>query len=187
MSVGHTVNENAIEDDALSDNGSQCSDKDDYEPLCTIQEDPHRNFPTFSFSKKMKKKLYRAWNQAVIVKVLGKTIGYKLLLSILQPLWAKMGFINLINIDNGFFVVKFTNKDDYRNALTGGPWMIFDHYLTIRPWEPLFHPLRAAIDRDVWKVAQKPKRAKKTVKEKPNTELRQADDGSRFGVLAAEG
>ena len=57
----------------------------------------------------------------------------------------------LINIGNGFFMVKFSNREDCSNALTGGPWMIFDHYLTVRPWEPLFHPWRATIDKvAVW-------------------------------------
>ncbi|KAI9079476.1 hypothetical protein K1719_038558 [Acacia pycnantha] len=32
------------------------------------------------------------------------------------------------------------------NALTGGPWMIYDHYLQVRPWEPKFNPARATID-----------------------------------------
>ncbi|KAI9110182.1 hypothetical protein K1719_018624 [Acacia pycnantha] len=123
---------NALSDDSISD-----SENEDSEPLCKIVEDPNRNFPTFTFLEKMKKRLYKAWNKALIVKLLGKEIGYKLLLSILQSLWAKKGVITLINIGNGFFVVKFTNKEDYSKALTGGPWMIFDHYLTVRPWEPL--------------------------------------------------
>ncbi|KAI9101520.1 hypothetical protein K1719_023764 [Acacia pycnantha] len=35
------------------------------------------------------------------------------------------------------------------NALTGDPWMIYDHYLTVRPWEPQFNPARATIDKVV--------------------------------------
>ncbi|KAI9076586.1 hypothetical protein K1719_041572 [Acacia pycnantha] len=105
------IGENDLSDDSLSD-------KDDYAPLCVISEDPARNFPTFSFSGKLKKHLYRAWKQAVIVKLIGRSIGYKLLLAILQKLWAKKGIINLINVGNGFFVVKFSNKDDCSNALT---------------------------------------------------------------------
>ncbi|KAI9097679.1 hypothetical protein K1719_025450 [Acacia pycnantha] len=104
--------------------------EEDGTPLCEIREDPNRNFPTFLFSDRMKRRLYKAWDNVVIVKLLGKSIGYKLLLSILQSLWAKRGVIRLINIGNRFFVVKFSNKEDYNNALTGGPWMIFDHYLT---------------------------------------------------------
>ncbi|KAI9099099.1 hypothetical protein K1719_024866 [Acacia pycnantha] len=139
------IGENDLSDDSLSD-------KDDYAPLCVISEDPARNFPTFSFSGKLKKHLYRAWKQAVIVKLLGRSIGYKLLLAILQKLWAKKGIINLINVGNGFFVVKFSNKDDCSNALTRGPWMIFDHYLTVRPWEPQFQLKTATINKAVWRL-----------------------------------
>ncbi|KAI9084364.1 hypothetical protein K1719_033706 [Acacia pycnantha] len=154
------------------------SEGDDSEPLCTIHEDPHRNFPTFTFSEKMKKRLYKAWHQAVIVKLLGRSIGYKLLLSILQAMWAKKGVISLINVGNGFFVVKFTNREDFSNALTGGPWMVFDHYLIVRPWEPQFQPWRASIE--------KLRRSKKGGKEKVAGFSGHQNQGSRFGVLAVD-
>ncbi|KAI9074143.1 hypothetical protein K1719_043914 [Acacia pycnantha] len=189
------ANENIFSDDPLSESDHIESDQEDNEPLCVISEDPNRNFPTFTFSDRMKKRLYKAWNRAVIVKLLGREIGYKLLLSILQPLWAKRGVINLINIGNGFFVVKFTNNDDYRNALTGGPWMIFDHYLTVRPWEPMFHPLRAKINKvavwlsnfDVWKVVTKPRRQRRGGKDKASTDSQRSNGGSRFEVLRKDG
>ncbi|XP_028758462.1 uncharacterized protein LOC114717489 [Neltuma alba] len=93
----------------------------------------------------MRKRLYRAWNKSVIVKLLETTIGYKALESRLQSLWAK------INIGHGYYVVKLSNKEDHYNALTGGPWMIYDHYLTVRPWEPWFSPARTKIDKvAVW-------------------------------------
>ncbi|KAK4255547.1 hypothetical protein QN277_008534 [Acacia crassicarpa] len=134
-----------------SEDISSDSEMEDSGPLCKITEDASRNFPKFSFSEKMTKRLHKAWKWAVIVKLLGRNIGYKNLLAILQTLWAKRGVINLINVGNGFFVVKLTNKEDYMNALTGGPWMLFDHYLTVRPWEPFFNPWRAKIDKvAVW-------------------------------------
>ena len=59
--------------------------------------------------------------------------------------------INLINIGFGYYVVKFTNTEDYLDSLTGGPWMIYDHYLTVRPWEPNFIPSRDKINKvAVW-------------------------------------
>ncbi|KAK4266118.1 hypothetical protein QN277_027087 [Acacia crassicarpa] len=146
------INKNGVESNTVSDHemsDDPISDDDDSEPLCKIKENPGKNFPTFIFSSRMKKRLYKAWNRSLIIKLLGKTIGYKLMLSILQPLWAKPGVISLINIGNGYFVVKFTNQEDYKNALTGGPWMLFDHYLTVRPWEPQFHPLRDTIKKVV--------------------------------------
>ncbi|KAI9119911.1 hypothetical protein K1719_009300 [Acacia pycnantha] len=97
-------------------------------------------------------------------------------------LWARKGVFSLIHLGNGFFVVKFTNQDDYINALTGGPWLIFDHYLTVRPWEPNFHPMKATTT----KVVQKHRRPKKGGKDKQSGIFRQ-EGGSRFEVLAEEG
>ncbi|KAI9076803.1 hypothetical protein K1719_041219 [Acacia pycnantha] len=42
---------------------------------------------------------------------------------------------------------KLSNKDDYAHALTGGPWMLYDHYLTVQPREPKFRPDKASIDK----------------------------------------
>ncbi|XP_028770079.1 uncharacterized protein LOC114727545 [Neltuma alba] len=137
-----------ISDDSLSDK-EQNQEND--EPLCRMIEDPKRNFPTFVFSGRMKKRLYKAWKRAVILKLLGRSIGFKALKSRLQGMWAKRGVTKLINIGYGYYVVKFSNREDYWNALTGGPWMIFDHYLTVWPWEPKFQSNRASIDKvAVW-------------------------------------
>ncbi|KAI9073901.1 hypothetical protein K1719_044134 [Acacia pycnantha] len=126
------------QDNTLSEGSEHDSDMEDIEPLCVTTEDENRNFPEFYFSEKMTKRLHKAWRWAVIVKLLGRNIGYKNLLSILKTLWAKRGVISVINVGNGFFVVKLSNMEDYLNALTGCPWMLFDHYLTVRPWEPRF-------------------------------------------------
>ncbi|KAI9119666.1 hypothetical protein K1719_009542 [Acacia pycnantha] len=34
-----------------------------------------------------------------------------------------------------------------RNVLIGGPWMIYDHYLVVRPWEPHFNSTRATVNK----------------------------------------
>ncbi|KAI9083126.1 hypothetical protein K1719_034859 [Acacia pycnantha] len=135
------------QDNTLSEGSEHDSDMEDNEPLCVITEDENRNFPEFSFSEKMTKRLHKAWKWAVIVKLLGRNIGYKNLLSILQTLWAKRGVINVINVGNGFFVVKLSNKEDYMNALTGGPWMLFDHYLTVSSLESYYKQSGSAVGR----------------------------------------
>ncbi|KAI9127677.1 hypothetical protein K1719_000670 [Acacia pycnantha] len=82
--------------------------------------------------------------------------------------------------------MKLTNKEDYLHALTGGPWMLFDHYLTVRPWEPAFQPMTASINKvavwDTWRVVQKPNRRKKGNIDKQPVDPVQAT-GSRFNVL----
>jgi hypothetical protein len=37
-----------------------------------------------------------------------------------------------MNVDNGFFMVKFDLADDRAKVINGGPWMLFEHYLTER-------------------------------------------------------
>ncbi|KAI9082168.1 hypothetical protein K1719_035908 [Acacia pycnantha] len=143
------------DDELVKDTGSKSDDQmsedeggdKDSDPLYVVEEDTSRNFPTFTFSDKVKRRLYKAWRKAVIVKLIDKSIGYKALLSRLQTLWAKKGVLSLIDIGYGFYVVKMTNRDDYINALTGVPWMIYDHYLTIRPWELNFVLAKAKIDK----------------------------------------
>ncbi|XP_028804080.1 uncharacterized protein LOC114759153 [Neltuma alba] len=40
-----------------------------------------------------------------------------------------------------------SQTEDYSNALIGGLWMIYDHYLTVQPWQPKFRPETATIDK----------------------------------------
>ncbi|XVF02367.1 hypothetical protein REPUB_Repub04eG0169400 [Reevesia pubescens] len=39
---------------------------------------------------------------------------------------------------HGFYVVKFENMEDRLKVMTGGPWKIMDHYLTVQRWQPYF-------------------------------------------------
>ncbi|KAK4272616.1 hypothetical protein QN277_021145 [Acacia crassicarpa] len=141
----------AMGEERGGDNDSDDSMSDDDEPPCKTIEDPNRNFPTFVFSSKMKKRMYKVWRDSLIIKLLGRNIGFKALESRVQSFWAKRGVTKLINIGHGYFVVKFSNKEDYMLALTGAPWMIYDHYLIVRPWEPQFNSGKAKVDKAaVW-------------------------------------
>lgn len=44
-------------------------------------------------------------------------------------------------------MVRFNSKVEYEYILLGGPWMIVDHYLTVRQWQSNFHPKIASIDK----------------------------------------
>ncbi|CAN1165922.1 hypothetical protein LINPERHAP2_LOCUS26434 [Linum perenne] len=46
--------------------------------------------------------------------------------------------MHVVDLDRSCFMVKFANEQDYFKALTEGPWMIFDHYLIVHPWDPSF-------------------------------------------------
>ncbi|CAN1156817.1 hypothetical protein LINPERHAP2_LOCUS21174 [Linum perenne] len=46
--------------------------------------------------------------------------------------------MHVVDIDRVCFIVKFSNEQDYFKALTGGPWMILEHYLVVQQWHPSF-------------------------------------------------
>ena len=48
--------------------------------------------------------------------------------------------IDLVAMDNRFFMVKFIAMEDYDFSKYSGSWMIFNHYLTVRPWKSNFDP-----------------------------------------------
>ncbi|RYQ97550.1 uncharacterized protein LOC107610441 [Arachis ipaensis] len=62
-------------------------------------------------------------------------------------MWAKSGGMDLIDLGNEYFIVRLFNEDDYWHVMEGGPWLIFDHYLTIRRWTLEFNPFGSAINK----------------------------------------
>ncbi|KAG5010096.1 hypothetical protein JHK87_018611 [Glycine soja] len=49
----------------------------------------------------------------------------------------KEGF-DLLEIDNGYFMVQFDLEPNRALVMEDGPWVMFDHYLTVQTWSPKF-------------------------------------------------
>lgn len=77
--------------------------------------------------------LDKIMEQIVVVKLLGQLIGYKSLLNRIQTLWKPIGSFQVIDIDNDYFLVKFSMSQGYTKVLIEGPWMVYGNYLTIQP------------------------------------------------------
>ncbi|XP_055960701.1 uncharacterized protein LOC126667366 [Mercurialis annua] len=103
-----------------------------------IEVGDNKGVPTINFSDRIHNLIAQNMRFCVVVRLLGKTIGYKTLLSRLLKLWKPKDYPSLVDLDNNFFLVRFYSMDDYINALSGGPWVIFGHYLTVQPWNPEF-------------------------------------------------
>lgn len=103
----------------------------------------HLGFPKISLPKRLLEKIRKPWESSLIVKLLGKSIGYKMLCTRVRNVWELQGDFNAIDLGNNYFLFKFSKKDDYSKVYTGGPWVILDHYLTVRRWEPNFKPSEA--------------------------------------------
>ena len=48
--------------------------------------------------------------------------------------------MTLIDIEYGFFIMRFDLSQDYHLALMDGPWFVGDQYLHVQAWEADFHP-----------------------------------------------
>lgn len=85
------------------------------------------------------------WTNALIVKVVGKTVGNQFLSSRIMSLWKPVGRLVCVDLKKDFFLVRFSLKDDYVRVLKDGPWFIGGYYLSIRKWEPNFKPTMASV------------------------------------------
>ncbi|KAI9088417.1 hypothetical protein K1719_029866 [Acacia pycnantha] len=74
-------------------------------------------------------------------KLLGRKVNLEYLDRKIQHLWAKYGEVELIDVSSGFYVVNFSDVHDYKLALTGGPWLAYDHYLSVKPWKQDLIPM----------------------------------------------
>lgn len=84
------------------------------------------------------KELWKPWRRALIIKVLGKSCSFKVLERRLGDLWANGGKLDIIDLDDGFYIVRFFSKIQYLLALNNGPWMVQGHYIAVKKWRPHF-------------------------------------------------
>ncbi|XP_031112039.1 uncharacterized protein LOC116016010 [Ipomoea triloba] len=72
---------------------------------------------------------------------LGKSVGYNYLLRRLQNMWKPEGHMELIDLEEEYYLAKFELQKDYDYAKFEGPWMVLDHYVLVQEWRPNFDPL----------------------------------------------
>ncbi|CAN0906278.1 hypothetical protein LINGRAHAP2_LOCUS24152 [Linum grandiflorum] len=110
-------------------------DEEEIDPLC----------PLILFTAAEKTSFRRAWRSALVVKGLGRKVPYFPLASRLNYLWARNGPLQISDLRNGCFLVRFRCREDYDWAISGGPWMLGDTYLTVHHWYKGFNPWTAKI------------------------------------------
>ena len=85
--------------------------------------------PMIHLDERVVEELRAPWKEALIIKLLGKNVGYKAMWDRVQALWKLQARFEMKDMGYGFFVVKFDMMEDESKVMTGGPWMLFDHYL----------------------------------------------------------
>lgn len=107
--------------------------------------------PRVHFDDKVLEGLSEPWEESLVVKLLGKNLGYYAMKERLLRVWKPMAGFDIMAIGNSLFMVKFEEEVDRTKVINGGPWMIYDHYLTVQCWSQDFTAPTAKIDRTmVW-------------------------------------
>lgn len=109
-------------------------------------------------SKQDCKDLRKPWRRALIIKVLGRTVSFCVLQQRLPILWSLSAGCEIIDLEEGYYIVRFYAKGDYEHVLEGGSWLIQGHYLTVKKWRPYFRPENNSINSKIaWvRLAQIP-------------------------------
>lgn len=131
----------------MSNYGSAATDDfDTTDEDCTY--DIGNEVPSVCFSSRLKDKLNLKWRCAVIIKLVGKpnsSNALKFMSDSLKRKWKLQGPWQLIDLPNGYFVVKFHLHEDMNIALCGGPWIIAGQTLVVQQWKPDFDPFVSEI------------------------------------------
>ncbi|XP_057432079.1 uncharacterized protein LOC130724823 [Lotus japonicus] len=97
-----------------------------------------KRLPRIVVDKSVIEDMCAPWKEALVVCLLGKRLGFRVMKSKLAYTWRLSGDFELLDVGNGFFMVKFDMEEDRNKVIGGGPWMIFDHYLAVATWSPEF-------------------------------------------------
>jgi hypothetical protein len=91
------------------------------------------------------------WKDTLVIKLLGKNLGFVTLRERLQSLWKLSSPFEIIDVGHGFFMVNFAEACDRAKVMEGGPWMIFYHYQAVQTWTPEFAAPTTRVDKTlVW-------------------------------------
>ncbi|KAE8692675.1 hypothetical protein F3Y22_tig00110831pilonHSYRG00417 [Hibiscus syriacus] len=93
---------------------------------------------SIDFSDRVQAIANKSFDHTILVKLLGRHIGYTTLRNKLYDLWKPSQPFRLMDIENDYFLVSLRTRSDFLTALSDGPWTIFGHYLTVEPWSPDF-------------------------------------------------
>ncbi|KAL4303593.1 hypothetical protein GQ457_10G006750 [Hibiscus cannabinus] len=106
--------------------------------------------PSIQFSSRVHDQIDNNLRNAIVVRLLGRTIGYKALVNRVNALWKPVGLLQVIDLDNNYFLVRFSMPADYTKVLTEGPWTIYGSYLKSYYTKAVFRHIANLVGKVVW-------------------------------------
>ncbi|KAI7998176.1 Uncharacterized protein LOK49_LG10G01282 [Camellia lanceoleosa] len=108
--------------DTFSDDEALVEDEDEFVPAITLSSEDKAHIRT-------------PWLKAIIVKLMGRNIGFNYFMTKIKALWKPTGAIVGLDLGNHFYIIKFLNDEDLSKVLNEGPWFIGAHFIAVRKWE----------------------------------------------------
>ncbi|CAL0323553.1 unnamed protein product [Lupinus luteus] len=119
--------------------------------MTTEYENGNPLLPCITIADSVVDDICSSLRDALVVTLLGKRMGYVALRDKLQKLWKLQGDFDMVDVDNGFYMINFDLAADKEMVTSKSPWMIFYHYLAMANWTPDFISPEANVDRTmVW-------------------------------------
>ncbi|KAI0524922.1 hypothetical protein KFK09_004312 [Dendrobium nobile] len=82
------------------------------------------------------------WGSSLVGYSIGPRPTYLSLLNAVKRAWNPKGSVELLSLNDGFFLFKFSAPEDYQTAWAGGPWFFFGRPFILQQWSPKFKPKR---------------------------------------------
>ncbi|KAL4303128.1 hypothetical protein GQ457_10G006190 [Hibiscus cannabinus] len=138
----------SFKDKLLGDKGVSCKSRSINDLDVEVREEDVRiggssTLPEIQFSIRVHDQVDAQLGTAVVIRLLGKSIGYRALLNRVQALWNPKGDMCLIDLDNDYYIARFALEEGFQKVLSDGPWVIYGSYLTVQPWSRCFSKAEA--------------------------------------------
>ncbi|PPD87755.1 hypothetical protein GOBAR_DD15299 [Gossypium barbadense] len=75
------------------------------------------------FSNRVHQILYKNMSRTIVMKLLGRKVGYHALSNKIYSLWKPSNPITIMDLKSDYYLVKLQEEVDYVRALTEGPWI----------------------------------------------------------------
>ncbi|KAL0926454.1 hypothetical protein M5K25_002688 [Dendrobium thyrsiflorum] len=82
------------------------------------------------------------WNMCLVGYSIGRRPYYEALLGAIRKTWELKGSFQLLSLSEGFFLLRFTNMEDYEMAWSKGIWFFLGKPFLLQKWSPKFRPKR---------------------------------------------
>ncbi|KAG8373229.1 hypothetical protein BUALT_Bualt11G0002000 [Buddleja alternifolia] len=110
------------------------------ENLTVLEPDESHPFARVVMGSEYAESIQRSWDNALILRILGKSINYNLLHAKINIMWKLQGHFELIDLGHSCFILKLEDNETVENIFMGGPWVVANHYLVVWKWSKEFHP-----------------------------------------------